>query len=43
MKFYKEVLLLDTMIVNHVHFKNLPKLVAEIEELKKQILNQKWK
>jgi UDP-3-O-[3-hydroxymyristoyl] glucosamine N-acyltransferase len=28
---------------SYVHFKNLPKLVAEIEELKKQILNQKWK
>ncbi|WP_413998405.1 UDP-3-O-(3-hydroxymyristoyl)glucosamine N-acyltransferase [Flavobacterium sp. W1B] len=26
---------------SYVHFKNLPKLVAEIEELKKQILNQK--
>jgi UDP-3-O-[3-hydroxymyristoyl] glucosamine N-acyltransferase len=24
-----------------VHFKNLPKIVAEIEELKKEILNQK--
>ena len=26
---------------SYVHFKNLPKIVAEIEELKKQILNQK--
>jgi UDP-3-O-[3-hydroxymyristoyl] glucosamine N-acyltransferase len=26
---------------SYVHFKNLPKLVKEIEELKKQILNQK--
>ncbi|PRZ19847.1 UDP-3-O-(3-hydroxymyristoyl)glucosamine N-acyltransferase [Flavobacterium granuli] len=26
---------------SYVHFRNLPKLVAEIEELKKQILNQK--
>jgi UDP-3-O-[3-hydroxymyristoyl] glucosamine N-acyltransferase len=26
---------------SYVHFKNLPKLVAEIEQLKKQILNQK--
>lgn len=26
---------------SYVHFKNLPKLVAEIEKLKKQILNQK--
>jgi UDP-3-O-[3-hydroxymyristoyl] glucosamine N-acyltransferase len=26
---------------SYVHFKNLPKLVAELEELKKQILNQK--
>ncbi|PJJ08033.1 UDP-3-O-[3-hydroxymyristoyl] glucosamine N-acyltransferase [Flavobacterium sp. 1] len=26
---------------SYVHFKNLPKLVREIEELKKQILNQK--
>ena len=26
---------------SYVHFKNLPKLVAEIQELKKQILNQK--
>ena len=26
---------------SYIHFKNLPKIVAEIEELKKQILNQK--
>ena len=26
---------------SYVHFKNLPKIVAEIEELKKEILNQK--
>lgn len=26
---------------SYVHFKNLPKIVAELEELKKQILNQK--
>ncbi|MFV5693179.1 UDP-3-O-(3-hydroxymyristoyl)glucosamine N-acyltransferase [Flavobacterium sp. LT1R49] len=26
---------------SYVHFRNLPKIVAEIEELKKQILNQK--
>ena len=26
---------------SYVHFKNLPKLVNELEELKKQILNQK--
>ncbi|WP_026713603.1 UDP-3-O-(3-hydroxymyristoyl)glucosamine N-acyltransferase [Flavobacterium daejeonense] len=26
---------------SYVHFKNLPKIIAEIEELKKQILNQK--
>jgi hypothetical protein len=29
------------MSKSYVHFKNLPKIVAEIEELKKQILNQK--
>jgi UDP-3-O-[3-hydroxymyristoyl] glucosamine N-acyltransferase len=26
---------------SYVHFKNLPKIVAELEEVKKQILNQK--
>jgi hypothetical protein len=42
MKFYKEVLLLDTMItVNHTFILRTFKTFAEIEELKKQILNQK--
>lgn len=26
---------------SYVHFKSLPKIVAEIEDLKKQVLNQK--
>ncbi|MNL00417.1 UDP-3-O-acylglucosamine N-acyltransferase [compost metagenome] len=26
---------------SYVHFKNLPKIVAEVEELKKQIINPK--
>jgi UDP-3-O-[3-hydroxymyristoyl] glucosamine N-acyltransferase len=28
---------------SYIHFKNLPKIVAELEELKKEILNQKNK
>jgi hypothetical protein len=42
-KSYKEVQHLDIMIIVSLTYtlKNLPKIVAELEELKKQILNQK--